>query len=158
MTVDVVLRNFRRALRGLVPSLERVGIIWKRPDAYDEWDAIATTLFDNLVVSVLRWSLPSVEQEEFRLPSYDLLLASYEGFSTLEVTHPTLRESRWLFHAFGTKDEPFDLVEVREATEEGLPLGEDLEICPLEGTGFRLRLCQGVRTPRILEEVEMVRE
>lgn len=145
MTVGDVLLNFRSALCALVPFAEHVGISWKRPDAYDEWDTLATTLFDQLVVSVLTWSLPRSGQAGFRLPAYDLLAESYEGLSTLEVTHPSLQEGRWLFHAFGCKDGPFDIVEVRELTEEGLPFGDDLKICPVEGASFTLRLDQGVR-------------
>jgi hypothetical protein len=93
----------------------------------------------------------------FRVPSYDLRLASYEGFSTLEVTHPSLPEGRWLFHAFGTEVEPFDLVEVRKVTEEGLPLVEDLDTCPVEGANFRLRLYQELRPSKILAEVGVCR-
>ena len=69
MTIASVLLNFRTALLAIVPAVERAGISWKRPDAYDEWDAIATTVFDKLVIEVLRWSLPEEERESFRGPS-----------------------------------------------------------------------------------------
>ena len=140
MKVASVMLNFRRALVALVPSVEHVGIPWKRPDAYDEWDKIATTLFDQLVVEVLRWTLPDKEQEDFYLPPYDLLIPDYAELSSLEVTHPTLREGRWIFHAFGTTRDPFDTLEVREVSEEGQPLGDDLTTCSVESAGFRLRL------------------
>ncbi len=155
MTVASVLLNFRHALIVLVPSVERAGIPWKRPDAYDEWDAIASTLFDELVVKVLRWSLPHDKQEEFRMSPYDLVLASYTDHSTLEVTHPCLRSGRWLFHAFGTMSEPFDTVEVREVSASGLPLGENLATCPVTGASFCLRLRRGLEDSRVLDEVVM---
>ncbi len=158
MTVTSVLLNFRSALLALLPSVERVGISWKRPDAYDDWDALATTLFETLVVMVFRWSLPDDKQRDFRIPSYDLLLASYAGSSTLEVTHPSLPAGRWLFHAFGTTNEPFDVVEVREVSAEGLPYGEDLATYPVDGARFRLRLFQGSGASEILDEVEMFDE
>ncbi len=102
MTVTSVLLNFREGLFVLVPVLERISMAWKRPDAYDDWDTIAATLFDKLVVEVIRWSLPDGAREDFRLPTYDLLFPTYSSASTLEVGHPLLPPGRWLFHAFGT--------------------------------------------------------
>lgn len=140
MTVTSVVLNFRAALLALVPMVERVGIPWKRPDAYDEWDAIASVLFEKLVVEMLRWSLPEYDQEDFQLPAYDLLLPTYANMGTLEVAHPSLRPGRWLFHAFGTDGEPFDLVEVRSVSVDGAPLSEELKVCPIDGAVFRLRI------------------
>lgn len=153
MTVTSVLLNFRAALLSIVPMVEQVNIAWKRPDAYDEWDEIATTMFDKLVVDVLRWSLPEEIQEGFCLPSYDLLLPTYEEVSTLEVIHPSLPQGRWLFHAFGTDKVPFDVVEVRVLSEDSRPLADDLKTCPLDGSEFRLRLSQGAE---LIEEIKMV--
>jgi len=143
MKVTSILLNFRAALLALIPMAEQVGIAWKRPDAYDEWDAIASTLFEKLVVEVLRWSLHEDSQEDFRLPSYDLLLPSYAGLGTLEVVHPSLQPGRWLFHAFGTNNEPFDVVEVRPLADDGRPLSEELQTCPVDGVDFRLRAGPG---------------
>ena len=58
MTVTSVLLNFRDSLRVLLPMVERVDIPWRRGDAYDEWDAITSVLFNKLVQEVLRWHLP----------------------------------------------------------------------------------------------------
>lgn len=153
MRVTSVLLNFRAALAALVPVVERVGMAWKRPEAYDEWDAIAMTLFDKLVVEVLRSSLDEGVQEGFQLPPYDLSLSTYARVSTLEVIHSSLPQGRWLFHAFGTDREPFDVVEVRPLSEDGRLLAEVFEICPLAGAEFRLRLSRG---SDLIEEIEMV--
>ena len=155
MTIASVLLNFRSALLAIMPAVERAGISWKRPNAYDEWDVIATTLFDKLVIDVLRWSLPRKEREGFLMPSYDLLLSTYADSSTLEVVHSLLPDGRWLFHAFGTGSEPFDIVEVRLLADDGRPLAEDLASCPVDGAGFRLRLAQGPEVSRLVEEVKM---
>lgn len=152
MKVTTVLLNFRGALLALVPMVERVGIPWKRPDAYDEWDAIASALFEKLVVEVLRWSLPEDEQKDFQLPAYDLLLPRYVGMGTLEVVHPSLQRGRWLFHAFGTESKPFDLVEVRSLSVDGSPLSEELKTCPIDEVVFRLRI-HSDREP--IDEVEI---
>ncbi len=141
MSTGEVVMNFREALRGLVPVMQKAGIPWKRPDAYDEWDSVATALFESLVVAVLSWSLSDEEREDFRVPEYDVLLESYRGLSTLEVKHAALLGSgRWVFHAFGTKDTPFDSVEVRGVSAAGVPTDEGLVLCPLEGAQFSLRL------------------
>lgn len=140
VTIDAVLANFREALRAVVPMMEGAGIPWKRPDAYDEWDSVATALFESLVVSVLRESLSENDWHDFKIPDYDLLLDSYRGMSTLEVEHSSLGAGRWVFHAFGTKETPFDSVEVRGVSIEGIPLDENLAQCPVERARFSLRL------------------
>lgn len=140
MTVTDVLLNFRAALLAIVPAVEHVGIPWKRPDSYDEWDAIASTLFKSLVVEVLRWSLPGCSGDTFRVPLYDQLAPDYSDTSTVEVLHPELPSGRWLFHAFGTSNVPLDVVEIRPLLEDGRVLHEKLATCPVEDSQFRLRL------------------
>lgn len=63
MTVTELITNFRAGLLGLLPSIECVGIPWKRPEAYDEWDNLATAVYQALIVEPLRSSLPNAEQE-----------------------------------------------------------------------------------------------
>lgn len=150
MTVSSILLNFRAALLALIPLVERLGIPWQRPDAYDEWDDIASTLFEKLVVEVFRWSLPEDAQEEFHVPSYDLLLPSYSGMSTVEVVHPSLEPGRWLFHAFGTNKEPLDVIEVRGLSADGKTLAEELATCSVEGAVFCLR----IDNARLVEQVD----
>ena len=140
MKVTSVLLNYRAALHALVPMVDRVGIPWKRPDAYDEWDTIASVVFENLVVKVLRWSLPESDHWQIKLPAYDLLLPTYADMSTIEVVHPSLRPGRWLFHAFDTESEPFDLVEVRPLAVDGSLLSEELNQCSINGAVFNFRI------------------
>lgn len=139
MTITAVLLNFRAALLGLLPMVERVCIPWEPADAYDEWDAITSVLFRKLVQEVLRWHLLEDKQADFQLPEYDLLLPTYAGLSTLEVTHPSLQPGRWLFHAFGTDNDPFDVVEVRSLSADGSPTTDALRACPVDGAVFSLR-------------------
>ena len=145
MSTNAIILNLRTALLAMVPVVERVGIAWKRPEAYDEWDAIASTLFQQLVVEVLRWSLPAEAREGFQLPQYDLLLPSYAASSWIEVTHQSLQTGPWVFNAFGTENEPFDVVEVRRVSVDGRPLSDGYETCPIDGARFGLRLAAGGR-------------
>ncbi len=123
--------------------VQRMDIPWRRGDAYDEWDAITSVLFNKLVQEVLRWHLPEDNQADFDLPEYDLLLSTYAGLATLEVVHPSLHPGRWVFHAFGTDSDPFDVVEVRFLSADGLPASEGLKTCPVEGAMFFLKTHSG---------------
>lgn len=143
MTVTSVLLNFRNALLVLLPMVERVDIPWRRGDAYDEWDAITSVLFNKLVQEVLRWHLSEDNQADFDLPEYDLLLSTYAGLATLEVVHPSLQPGRWVFHAFGTDNESFDVVEVRSLSVDGWPTSDELKTCPIDGAIFLLRMQSG---------------
>ena len=120
-----VILNFRAALRAVIPMVEKAGVPWKRPDAYDEWDSVATALFESLVVAALRWSLPEDEQEDFELPEYDLLRSSYQGLSAVEV----------------------ETVEVRHLSADGEPIGDVLRECPVEGVQFSLRQAKPAMNP-----------
>ena len=139
MRVTDVLLNFRSALLAVIPYAERFGIPWRRPDAYDEWDAIASVLFSSLVVRVLRCILPESRREEFSLPSYDLLVPHYARYR-IQVVNPALPSGIWVFHAFGTSGEALDVVEVREIDEKGKPLSERLAMCPVSGSVFQLHM------------------
>lgn len=155
MKVTDVLLNFRNALLQLIPVAEQVGIPWKRPDAYDEWDAMASVLFENLVEKVLCWSLESKRQESFQLPPYDLIQRSYTGYSTIEVCHPSLQPGRWLFHAFGTEGQAFDRIEVRQVSEDGDPFQEQLMTCGVNGAEFRLRILNPPAAPELVDDVRL---
>jgi hypothetical protein len=155
MTVAEVMLNLRRALLAVVPTVEAVGIPWCRPDAYDEWDAIAASLYNALVVEVLRWSLPEPLRAGFKLPEYDLLVPSYAGLCTVEVLHSLLPDGRNVFHAFGTSSEPFDMVEVRMVSSGGNPYGQELATCPVAGARLHLRLDPELSGSQLIEEVNI---
>jgi hypothetical protein len=155
MTVTDMLLNFRQALLAILPAVERVGIPWRRPDSYDDWDAIASAMFNALVVEVFRWHVRSSSNGLFRMPGYDLLLESYTGFCVLEVSHPALQGGRHLFHSFGTCDNPFDMIEVRRISETGDPFDQELTQCSVEGATFRLRLDPLSNAGETIEEIRI---
>jgi hypothetical protein len=135
-----LMYNFRAGLLGLLPSVERVGIPWQRPDAYDEWDNLAAAVYHTLIVEPLRSSLPEGEQQHFRLPEYDMLLSSYTGRSVIEILSPGSKSAIRVFHALGTAEAPFDVVEWRTVLLDGTPQSDSLESGPLEGTRFAIRM------------------
>lgn len=153
MTVIDVLLNFRQALLSTLPAVEKVGVPWRRPDSYDEWDAVATALYNGLVIEVIRYSLRHELQQLFSMPQYDLLLESYAGLCVVEVSHPALQPGRYVFHAFGTSETPFDIVELRRVSDAGDPCESDLTSCPVEKVRFWVKLDQSLNDENMIEEV-----
>lgn len=140
--IDVtdIVENFRRALSAVVPCAERAGVPWRRPDAYDEWDAVASALYRSLVVEPIRWQLSEANWESFSLPDYDLLRPHYGEFSWIVVGGSKPKEGRFLFHAFATRKQPFDTVEIRRISDSGSPLqpGDELIERPAAGSTYWL--------------------
>ncbi len=117
-TVTELLHTFRDALAAIAPVVERVRIKWKEPDVYDDWDAIAEVLFQQIVVESLRWSLPDAHQVHFSLPQYAMKQASFADTSYIGVVEGKA-ERRLAFHSFVTRDSPFDTVRTQQITEGG---------------------------------------
>jgi hypothetical protein len=148
--------NFRAGLLGLVPCFERVGIPWKRPEAYDEWDNSATAVYQALIVEPLRSTLAEAERDVFSLADYDMLLPTYAGKSVIEVLPACSYKTMKVFHALGTVSNPFDVVELRSVRRNGLPQSDVLETIPLEGTKFAFRLNANGFSVNIIEDVTVL--
>lgn len=155
MKITALISNFRAGLIGLLPSIVRVGIPWKRPDAYDDWDELTSSLYKLLVVDVVRWAVPMAEQEGFRLPDYDLLLPTYDGLSLIEVLPSAPAGTLRIFHALGTIREPFDIVEWRSISLGGIPQSEALGTSPADEVELRLRLVGPGGTISLLDEIDL---
>lgn len=155
MTITRLLLNFRDALIAVVPMVEKVGMPWKRPDGYDEWDAIATALFDNLVKEIILQSLSDEERQDVTVAEYDLLQQDYAGASIIEVVHPSFVGARWRFHAFATMDNPFDLIEVQPWVGENQPSFDELITCPVSEAQFLLRLVKLGGSDEAVDEIVM---
>lgn len=153
MTITDLIVNFQAALQGLVPCVRRVRVPWKRPEAYDEWDDIATALYQALIVEPLRFSLPDAERGRFTLPAYDMLLPTYVGKNVIEVLPAETGGRMKVFHALGTSEVPFDVVEWRAITATGSPESDRLETTPLKAANFALRLTINGYTDTRIEEI-----
>ena len=80
-TITELVVTFSECLSALTPYVTRVGIPWKEPDNYDEWDAIASTIYSSIVVSTIAYA---VEAELFaKLAPYDMSLSNYANTSFL---------------------------------------------------------------------------
>jgi hypothetical protein len=153
MTITDLVTNFRTALQGLVPCFERAEIPWNRPESYDEWDNCASAIFQALIVEPLRSARPEGEREGFRLPGYDMLQPTYTGLSVIEIRPASSDGAMKVFHALGTSSTPFDIVEFRSVSPDGLPLSEKLLTIPLGSARFVTRIWANGVLADTVEEV-----
>lgn len=149
MTVTELVLNFRSALLAVLPMVEALRIPWKRGDAYDEWDDLASCMYEQLVGSLISALSASTSEEPVRLAAYDMMLRGYGGYATIDVQSDALGPGRWVFHAFCTEAEPFDAIEVREVSSDGAPCSEGLRTCALSGCRFSLTLPNGSSVARL---------
>ena len=136
-TVDQLLLEFRDALRALVPHVEKVRIEWRDHSAYDDWDEIAQTLYDKIVVSSLLWALPEEERERCQLPDYNMTYSSYAGKTVITVNHDSTT-ARLVFHSFATEKDPFDKVRVCRVDAVGQALASELVLLDADAATFRV--------------------
>lgn len=153
MRVKGLVLNLRSALMGLATAFERVGLPWKRPDAYDEWDNCASATFEALVIEPLRSSLGGRDALVF--PEYDLLLPSYRGISVIEVLPDRGDGTVQVFHALASQQEPFDSVEIRRVDKT--PRSEVLVVVPLQRADFRVRAWRREDWEEAVENIELER-
>lgn len=81
-----LLNVFRDALLAIVPVVERTMMAWRDEEAYDDWDAIADVLYEQLVVASVRWSLAEADHAALRMPPYNTLVESYNDLRFFAVT------------------------------------------------------------------------
>ena len=78
-----LLDTLRCGLSALVPVVERAGIPWTEGDAYDDWEAIASVLYEQIVLNTVRNTGDVASNLTF--PKYDLVYPSYESMTFFEV-------------------------------------------------------------------------
>jgi hypothetical protein len=76
-TVTQLLGLLREALVSLVPVAEKAQIPWRDSEAYDDWEAIASCLYDNIVVRSLCFA--GEVGREITMPKYGLIYPAYRG-------------------------------------------------------------------------------
>ncbi|MEM1367735.1 MAG: hypothetical protein AAGG02_06895 [Cyanobacteria bacterium P01_H01_bin.15] len=54
MEIEELLDIFRGGLMALIPTMEHAKIPWQQAENYDDWDAIAETLYEQIVIDALR--------------------------------------------------------------------------------------------------------
>jgi hypothetical protein len=129
--------------------VEALGIAWKRGDAYDEWDDLASCMYQQLVGSIVGSLREPTSETPVHLAAYDMMLREYRECATIDVHNDSLGPGRWVFHAFGSDAEPFDIIEVREVSTDAVAWSEQLRTCPLVGSRFSIFLPNGSRSEHV---------
>lgn len=79
MSITELLDLFRRGLTALVPVADGVGISWRDGEAYDDWDEIATCLYERVVANSIKQACHSMGLSTINLAEYDMSLSSYSN-------------------------------------------------------------------------------
>ena len=123
MSIDELMENSRSALVGVLPAVQKVDIPWRRGEAYDEWDSIASVLFNSLVQEPIRWSLEERHRSSLRILPYDCIVDNAGPFSFIRLigNHDF---GGFVFHSFQTSENPFDVVMYRTLDSRGAFVSE----------------------------------
>jgi hypothetical protein len=106
---------FRESILALLPTMDRARIPWRDETSYDDWDAIATTLYEQIVVRSIRYSLP--EGKLLEMAPYDIARTDYSAVSFVRVL--TDDETILAFCGFRTRTKPFDTVACKTLDDLG---------------------------------------
>src|SRR3954447_14666074 len=94
---------FGECLSALAPLVTKVGIEWREPKNYDDWDAIASAIYSSIVAKTVAYT---VEGELFNeLTPYAIIMSEYRGASFLYSTEFG-REA--VFMKLVSSESPFD--------------------------------------------------
>ena len=103
IAIQRLIEAARTALAAVAPIAETIGVQWREPENYEEWDTLAKGVFDGFVLQTIQ----SAERcgEGLPLVQYDKRLSDYRDVSFVAV----VSDGR-LFPivCFETDREPFD--------------------------------------------------
>ena len=156
MTVTELVFNFRAALLGVLPAVEKVRISWHDAELSDDWDNIASALFEALVVEPIRWSIADENPDEFQMAAYDILEPSYSGLGFLALPLAAPSSSLRAFVALRTQVEPFDTVEYQILSPEGVPDPEGTQTRALEGSEFVVQVLSPHQASVVVQSISVV--
>ena len=143
---DVVL-IFSDCLRVLTPYVSKVGIEWDDGKNYDDWDAIAQTLFSTVVGGTIAYT---VEGEGFsRLTPYGMTMPDYSNQSLL-FNVQLGRHAPFL--KLEGSELPFDTAVFLELADDGKPTDQKLR-SPLRTTKFAALLRSGEEEREIVSVI-----
>jgi hypothetical protein len=112
---------FSDCLRVLTPYVGKVGIAWEDGQNYDDWDAIAQTLYSSLVDNTIAYT---VEGRGFsKLTPYGLMMPDYSGKSFL-FSAQSGRGAPFL--KLEAAEMPFDTAAFLKLDSAGRPTGEKM--------------------------------
>lgn len=109
-SVTELLLILRGALMAIIPWIEKAKIKWTDEEAYDDWDNIAESLYQNIVCSSLTGEVAS----EYQIAKYNFNYWDYSLMNFIGVRHKDNAEKKFAFVAFQSNLSPMDSVKVAE--------------------------------------------
>ncbi len=122
MQINKLLRIFRGALEATIPWITKVGIKWKDGEAYDDWDNIATALYESIVSDSCVFSVT----KECSLPKYDFVYKDYKHFDFIAAYAPHHQERLLAFVGFASIASPLDKVKLTMLDDEYNAIAYDI--------------------------------
>ena len=141
LEVDDAIAAFRGALVALIPSAERVGLVWRPEHTHDDWERLAESVFEVMVSNPVRQDIGS-GPVPYPLARYDFDLDTYEKLSWLEADLDADDEHALVLVRFLTVDQPFDTpLWAHVRISDGKPVSQESSglVPPKAGTRYRLR-------------------
>lgn len=135
-TVSELMLIYRDALCALVPVVERAHIGWQDHNAYDDWDNICESLYQNIVLRSLDYSIEVGDHSP--VPIYDFRFEDYRENSFIKVISKDLAGAQDnAFIGFSTGDKPFDSVELVLLSSEYQSENRTVTL-PIENCDFQM--------------------
>jgi len=88
------------------------------------------------------------------MSTYDMMTTTYHELSFVQVQHASLSTGNYVFHAFASREAPFDTVELRRLTVEFEIEHQSLMVCPVADATFEIRINTGGRGGRLVRTID----
>jgi hypothetical protein len=136
-SVTELLGIFRGALLAIIPWIEKAKIKWKEGEAYDDWDNIAESIYQNIVCSSLKGDVTS----RYPIAKYNFHYENYSAIDFIQVKSECYSHKILAFVAFQSHSSPLDTLKVAEINTSDIVLGylylkhDELEFVFVKNTG-----------------------
>jgi hypothetical protein len=148
-SVSELLEIFRGALIAVIPWLEKAKIKWKNSEAYDDWDNIAKTLYENIVCSSLTGEVAS----EYSIAKYDFNYDDYSSIDFILVKNKNQVHIKYAFVSFQSITNPLDSLRVAKLDKSNRVI-EYINL-KLEEVGFVL-VKNNKGKEELIDEIEII--
>jgi hypothetical protein len=116
-SIKELLLNYKGALQSLIPWLEKSNIPYKEGDAYDEWDAITTTLYESIVINSINYS--DELKDKIPFSKYDFKYQDYNNLNFILCENPKGKSEFLIFVSFNTEDN-FEVINACNVAKDSL--------------------------------------
>ena len=108
MSINELISIFRGSLIALIPWLDKAKIKWEDGVAYDDWDNIVESLYQNIVCA----SLVGEVLAEYNIAKYNYYYKDFTSIEFIEVKTSVESREQYVFIGFQSISTYFDSVKV----------------------------------------------